>query len=145
MARLVKCKACGKEISRNAKQCPSCGEPLPKGVGCLGWTVVIIVGYIVFKVATDLNVNKPHPSENSTRTVQLSADDTLAKWMSAPRTAQMGLSSKMVKKMANIRLSEAQVNLKAAELVSCIDEVAIERKLSKMKISEIAVACHLSM
>ncbi|MCK5538152.1 MAG: zinc-ribbon domain-containing protein [Bacteroidales bacterium] len=27
---LIKCKECGAEISKNAKECPGCGAPLQK-------------------------------------------------------------------------------------------------------------------
>jgi len=42
MAKLIKCSACGAEISKNAKTCPHCGEPVPKGTSLLTWLFLIL-------------------------------------------------------------------------------------------------------
>ena len=52
MAKLIKCKTCGAEISKNAKVCPHCGEPAPAPengslltllvIGVLIWAYVFI-------------------------------------------------------------------------------------------------------
>ncbi len=48
MASLIKCKACGTEISKNAKICPQCGEPAPKKTSLATWLVlgIFIIGGI---------------------------------------------------------------------------------------------------
>lgn len=43
MAKLIKCTACGKEISRNAKSCPNCGQPKKK-TSLFSWFVAICFG-----------------------------------------------------------------------------------------------------
>ncbi|MFC1688095.1 hypothetical protein ACFL07_00360 [Pseudomonadota bacterium] len=50
MSKLVKCKACGEAVSKNAPACPKCGEPLKqqrKSVGC-GSAIVLIVFALIF-------------------------------------------------------------------------------------------------
>ena len=42
---LISCKACGKEISRNAKACPHCGEPPPKRTSLVVWLVLGLLCY----------------------------------------------------------------------------------------------------
>lgn len=39
---LIKCKGCGKEISKKAKVCPECGEPAPKKTALVTWLVLIM-------------------------------------------------------------------------------------------------------
>lgn len=31
---LIKCPGCGKDVSSNAKACPSCGEPIDTSIKC---------------------------------------------------------------------------------------------------------------
>lgn len=40
---MVNCKGCGKEISKNAKVCPHCGEPAPKKTSLAAWLFLIIL------------------------------------------------------------------------------------------------------
>lgn len=40
---IVNCKSCGKEISKNAKVCPHCGEPAPKKTSLTTWLVLILL------------------------------------------------------------------------------------------------------
>ena len=42
MAKLIKCAGCGAEISKKAKTCPHCGEPVPKGTSLMTWLVLIL-------------------------------------------------------------------------------------------------------
>jgi hypothetical protein len=46
MAKLIKCKECGKEISKSAKTCPHCGAKIKKRKG-LAITILIIGGIII--------------------------------------------------------------------------------------------------
>lgn len=40
---LIKCKECGAQVSTKAEACPSCGAKVKKPLGCLGWTLLLIV------------------------------------------------------------------------------------------------------
>ena len=62
---LVKCKACGKEISTEARICPHCGQPSEQQqkiqraqdanvqsnrVGCkVVGVIIMIIGFVIFK------------------------------------------------------------------------------------------------
>ncbi|GEM_PF-3946934 len=45
-AQLLRCKACGNEIARNALLCPYCGTSpmLDSGFNILGWSMLAMVG-----------------------------------------------------------------------------------------------------
>ncbi|MDP3088844.1 MAG: zinc ribbon domain-containing protein [Methylotenera sp.] len=50
---LIKCKACGNEVSENAEKCPKCGEPTKKAnsitlTNALGAIVIVIVAIWYF-------------------------------------------------------------------------------------------------
>lgn len=49
MAKLIKCTTCGKEISKNAKSCPSCGQPNKK-TSPFTWFVAICFGVWVISI-----------------------------------------------------------------------------------------------
>ncbi len=40
---LLKCKECGREISKSAKQCPGCGAKRPRRAGVFAWTFATVV------------------------------------------------------------------------------------------------------
>ena len=61
MAKLIKCKSCGEDISKNAKVCPKCGEPTPKKTSLVTWLVLIL--FIVFM----FNYNNDSTSKNEPR------------------------------------------------------------------------------
>lgn len=48
----IACKECGHAVSRNAKACPSCGEPPPKRTSVVAWIFVLIFGALVYQCAT---------------------------------------------------------------------------------------------
>mgnify|MGYP000235112232 CR=1 FL=1 len=56
MAKLIKCKACGASISKNAKACPQCAEPIPKSVGVGGLLVLLVFGLFMYNL---INPEKP--------------------------------------------------------------------------------------
>lgn len=50
---LKKCKACGTEVSKKAKTCPSCGEPQGPKEFSLGKLIVLIVfGFFMYSMFT---------------------------------------------------------------------------------------------
>lgn len=66
--RMTKCRTCGKDISKNAKQCPHCGAPTPgaiagqavTGAGCgILLAPFIIVAVVLFVVFTSFFNDSP--------------------------------------------------------------------------------------
>lgn len=49
---LVKCKECGNQVSTKAESCPSCGMKLPKKIGLLGWTFIILIVLPISSIMT---------------------------------------------------------------------------------------------
>jgi hypothetical protein len=48
MAELIKCKSCNAEVSKNAKACPQCGDPVKrKPIGCGGAIVLVFLVAVV--------------------------------------------------------------------------------------------------
>lgn len=55
---LIKCKECGKKVSKRAESCPECGVPMKKkgkNIGCFGTIFLIVIAIIVI---TQLNSYK---------------------------------------------------------------------------------------
>jgi RNA polymerase subunit RPABC4/transcription elongation factor Spt4 len=67
MAKLVKCKGCGEEISKNAKACPKCGEPAPAKTSTATWLFLIILVLFMFVVPNikDNSTSVTHPNSSS--------------------------------------------------------------------------------
>lgn len=59
MSKLIACKDCGNQVSKNAKICPNCGAKVKKGIslwGILGLFIVIgIIGNIVNPKSNNTN------------------------------------------------------------------------------------------
>ena len=62
---LIKCKACGESISKNAKVCPNCGEPAPKPSKWRGPLILIGVLYSIGFVGYLIN-GTPEPTKSAT-------------------------------------------------------------------------------
>lgn len=63
MAKLTKCKDCGKEISTSAKACPHCGKPQRKTSGCV-WLMLILLGIMLIGMMSGKN-NKSSTTETT--------------------------------------------------------------------------------
>ena len=50
---MIRCEGCGKEISKKAKACPNCGEPVPK-TSLFTWLFLIILICILFISIQDI-------------------------------------------------------------------------------------------
>lgn len=61
MAKLIKCKSCSAEVSKNAKACPQCGEPVKRRpIGCSG---AISIVFLVLAIAVAWNsIMNPSPT-----------------------------------------------------------------------------------
>ncbi len=73
MAGLIKCKACGNAVSKNAPTCPQCGEPVKKErkpVGCGGaiglLVLVLIVAAIIGGERNSVGTGSSEPSKPKT-------------------------------------------------------------------------------
>jgi len=53
MAKLIKCTACGAEISKKAKTCPHCGEPVPKKTSLITWFILFLFLTIVYNMTIE--------------------------------------------------------------------------------------------
>jgi hypothetical protein len=81
MATLTNCKTCKKEISRNAKSCPHCGEPLPRaaaapnaaGMGCAVIVAIIIVIAVISQCSSP-DKSKDAPTATSSSEPSSDAD-----------------------------------------------------------------------
>ena len=64
MAKLTKCKTCGKEVAASAKICPGCGAKLKMGmflklvVGVVGLVVIVAIAGVVFKTSPEDKAEK---------------------------------------------------------------------------------------
>jgi len=63
MAKFIRCTACGKEISKNAKSCPNCGQPKKK-TSLFTWFVAICFGLWAISTLTD---SLPNPNHKMTQ------------------------------------------------------------------------------
>ena len=64
MAKLIKCSGCGAEISKKAKACPHCGEPVPEGttsfMQALFWAIVLFIALVVLiNSINDISIATP--------------------------------------------------------------------------------------
>jgi len=75
MAKLIKCSGCGEMISKNAKACPHCGEPVPKGTSLLTWLVLILLIFGFFGALTPDKSSTSSISNTKTSTQQKRAND----------------------------------------------------------------------
>lgn len=67
---LVECKACGHAISRNARACPQCGEPLPKRTSIVTWVIAGLFAYVAFQCALLSTPSQPTSPEREAQREQ---------------------------------------------------------------------------
>ncbi len=75
---LIKCKECGTEISKKAKECPKCGAPAKKKTSLFTWIITIffglwVIGYIANPNSgtSSLTSSAPSPKEAARKNVKL--------------------------------------------------------------------------
>ena len=66
---IVKCGECGKEVSNQAKDCPNCGNPIKKNVGCGGLIFVILFTLGIFYIFGNILSGGRIPSIRSTSNI----------------------------------------------------------------------------
>lgn len=64
MAKLVKCKDCGKEVSESAKVCPGCGSKIKKPIYKKVWFWIIIVFVIIGFASGETKESNKSSSKN---------------------------------------------------------------------------------
>lgn len=64
---LTKCKECSHEISTGAKSCPHCGAKIKKPVGVIGWLLVLLVGFFVYRCTSSTMDTGTRPVTPATR------------------------------------------------------------------------------
>lgn len=91
MAKLIKCKACIKEISQNAKQCPSCGEPVKKtSLIKIFFGVMFGIMVLPFIMMQPSNNRSPSASSNPTPPITKSPKVIKLEAKFGPRPEQSG-------------------------------------------------------
>ncbi|MCK9453509.1 MAG: zinc ribbon domain-containing protein [Bacteroidales bacterium] len=68
----VKCKTCGKDISKNAKSCPHCGEKQKK-LSIIHWVGIVLVALFVIGL---INApDQPKEANSSSNAAKASAEN----------------------------------------------------------------------
>ena len=67
---MIKCPACGKEISIEADSCPNCGKPINKKINMAGIIIGIIILIIGFSLMLGVEIKIP-VSINGSGTIQV--------------------------------------------------------------------------
>ncbi len=120
---LVECKACGKEISENAKECPHCGEPLSKKVEQeTNWSFIIIVILVVLVIGAISSITKQN-------TVPQTSIDA-ASFNMQPYKILQDEKTKDIKRVVKVMLKERVSNetLKSiAQKIKQIDPLSYHR------------------
>lgn len=97
MAKLIKCKDCGTEVSKKANTCPSCGAPLkskPIGLG----------GLIIILIAVGIWVNVIDSTTNST------SRTTPTQTLPTTKAAKQSLEKRLLTELKTIPASEYENN-----------------------------------
>lgn len=68
---LIKCKGCGKEISKKAKVCPECGEPVPKKTSIATWLVLIMFILIVVNYPDEPTLTESKQSQYKNKSLEI--------------------------------------------------------------------------
>lgn len=93
MAKLVQCKDCGNQISKNADSCPNCGAKV-KRTSVLTWIAIIFIGMIVISamssIMSDEDVISPDANISSAEepVVTAGADETSLPVTSEPEVQE---------------------------------------------------------
>ena len=69
MAKLVKCKSCGKDVADTAKSCPGCGAKVKKPIYKRVWFWVIIV-FVVIGLASGGSGESSESSNSSNNSTE---------------------------------------------------------------------------
>lgn len=84
MSKLINCKDCGHQVSKNAAACPNCGAKI-KRTSVLTWIAAIFIGLLVISAVTSIN-SANTPSEEP----ETLASDSSSEQNSVDESAQGG-------------------------------------------------------
>lgn len=102
MAKLVKCKACGADVSKKAKQCPQCAEPVGRTQFKLSHLIILLAfGAYMYSLLNPVpDVVKVAPSLPTTK------------------EAVAAKTKKLLKELKAIPVSDFEENLKRYEVLA---------------------------
>ena len=75
MAKLIACKDCGHQVSKNATQCPNCGAKIKRSSPILNIIVGIILFSIVWAMVKSCSSETPNQSTTTQNTAQPLTDN----------------------------------------------------------------------
>ena len=83
MAKLKKCKSCGTDVAKGAKQCPSCGQKLKMGfMAKLGIVIVAIIAVVIISMPSSEEIEKKLAEVEAATPSNLDAGGSLASMFS---------------------------------------------------------------
>ena len=102
---LIKCKECGKEVSKKAETCPHCGAPLKKQATQYGCGTLILIGIVTFiLIGVFFSSNDTSTTDTSTTSTPKSQEEIwkerIQKHFSAWDGSHRGLTE-IIKKSMN--------------------------------------------
>ena len=102
-AKMIKCNACGNDISSDAKACPHCGAKLKKPIYKRWWFWVIIVVVLIAVIGASGGENSGSSSTNGGNSVQsteaaiqVSADNLIRAYVNNSVSADAQYKDKLV-------------------------------------------------
>lgn len=76
MSKLINCKSCDQEISKEAQSCPKCGAPVKKKVGCLMQIGYAFLGVFGLMVISSIFSKKGESSNDNSSKIEAVADSS---------------------------------------------------------------------
>lgn len=107
---LKKCKACGAQVSKNAKSCPTCGEPLPKKTSFVAWGALIIIVLAFIGSFSTKNVSTPPPATQLSEAKKIDIEKEAKE--RALRSLEIELTIKVKKSVSALMKDPESTNFK---------------------------------
>ncbi len=86
MSKLIQCKDCGHQISKNAASCPNCGAK-PKRTSIITWLALIFIGIPVLMAVFSNSSNDEISTPTETESTSMSLADTESNETTVPEPA----------------------------------------------------------
>ncbi|CDH23638.1 hypothetical protein [Xenorhabdus bovienii] len=144
--KLVKCRKCKEEVSKNEKMCPHCGEKEPSATtldGLLGLAVLIAIGAAIYYFVSG-DDKKESPTEKTTVKTEVKAipkpfkyaDMTLKEYRNEAKHEREKIVSNY-KSYKNLYITNAEVN----NFYNCLSEMSYT-KSDELKLDEVLEWCY---